>query len=141
MDLTLQDVLYVPNLVLNLLSLTKYFSTKGVRLSSKGQFVTLQIQTIAMYFTKSLNMDLVSSLELKFTPIQITLQSLHRLWILSNFISCLEISCKALLPQFSTMDSILKNNCMRPVPTALYANSSKRISTKTTQTQPPNWVE
>jgi hypothetical protein len=39
----LQYVLYIPKLMVNLFSLTKAISTKGVQLSSKGQIITLQI--------------------------------------------------------------------------------------------------
>jgi hypothetical protein len=41
MDLTLKDVLYIPNLMVSLFSLTKALETKGVKLSSQGQIISL----------------------------------------------------------------------------------------------------
>jgi len=41
MDLTLKDVLYIPKLMVNLFSLTKALETKGVKLSSQGQIISL----------------------------------------------------------------------------------------------------
>jgi hypothetical protein len=41
MDLTLKDVLYIPKLMANLFSLTKALETKGVKLSSQGQLISL----------------------------------------------------------------------------------------------------
>jgi hypothetical protein len=42
-EVILQDVLFLPKLMVNLLSLTKANSTKGVQLSNKGQIITLKI--------------------------------------------------------------------------------------------------
>jgi hypothetical protein len=46
----LQDVLYIPKLMVNLFSLTKAISTKGVQLSNKGQIITLKIGKIEIFF-------------------------------------------------------------------------------------------
>jgi hypothetical protein len=51
-DIVLQDVLYIPKLMVNLLSLTKTIEHTGVSLSRKGQFISLTVGTTEMYFDK-----------------------------------------------------------------------------------------
>jgi hypothetical protein len=45
-EVTLQDVLYLPNLLVNLFSLIKAIGTKGVELSSIGQIISLQSEVM-----------------------------------------------------------------------------------------------
>jgi hypothetical protein len=49
-EVILQDVLYIPKLMVNLFSLTKAISTKGVQLSNKGQIITLKIGKNEIFF-------------------------------------------------------------------------------------------
>jgi hypothetical protein len=49
-EVILQDELYIQKLMVNLFSLSKAISTKGVQLSSKGQIITLQIEKNAVFF-------------------------------------------------------------------------------------------
>jgi hypothetical protein len=49
-EVILQDVLYIPEIMFNLFSLTKAISTNGVQLSSKGQIITIQIGKIEIIF-------------------------------------------------------------------------------------------
>jgi hypothetical protein len=49
-EVILQDVLYIPKLMVNLFSLTKAISTKGVQLFCKGQIITLQIGKNEIFF-------------------------------------------------------------------------------------------
>jgi hypothetical protein len=68
-EVILEDVLYIPELMVIHFSLTKAISTKGVQISSKGQIITLQIGKNEL--TQSLNMVLVSFWVLNYTPFQI----------------------------------------------------------------------
>jgi hypothetical protein len=52
MDLTFKDDLYIPKLIVNLFSLTKAFETKGVKLSSQGQLISLTIGPHEIFFDK-----------------------------------------------------------------------------------------
>jgi hypothetical protein len=49
-EVILQDVPYIPKLMVNLFSLTKASSTKGVQLSNKGQIITLKIGKNEIFF-------------------------------------------------------------------------------------------
>jgi hypothetical protein len=49
-EVILQDVLYIPKLMVNLFSLTKAISTKGVQLSNNGQIITLKIDKNKIFF-------------------------------------------------------------------------------------------
>jgi hypothetical protein len=49
-EVILQDVLYIPKLMVSLFSLTKAISTKGVQLSNKGQIITLKIVKNEIFF-------------------------------------------------------------------------------------------
>jgi hypothetical protein len=53
-DIVLQDVLYIPKMMVNLLYLTKASENAGVALSSKGQILSLTIGTSEIYFNKVL---------------------------------------------------------------------------------------
>jgi hypothetical protein len=61
-DITLQDVLYIPKPMVNLLSLTKAIENMGVALSSKGPKISLSVGQTE-----------------KSIPLQVTLMPLHRL--------------------------------------------------------------
>jgi hypothetical protein len=50
LEVILQDVLYIPKLMVNLFSLTKAISTEGVQPSNKGQIITLQIGKNKIFF-------------------------------------------------------------------------------------------
>jgi hypothetical protein len=49
-EVIIKDVLYTPKLMVNLFSLTKAISTKGVQLSNKGQIITLKIGKNEIFF-------------------------------------------------------------------------------------------
>jgi hypothetical protein len=49
-DIDIQDVLYIPKLVVNLYSLTKAFDHTGVSFSSKCQIISLTVGTTEFYF-------------------------------------------------------------------------------------------
>jgi hypothetical protein len=51
-DIVLQDVLYIPTLMVNLLSLTKSIAHPGVLLSNRGQILSLTVGTTEIYFDK-----------------------------------------------------------------------------------------
>jgi hypothetical protein len=52
-DITLQVVLFIPKLMVNLLSLTKAIKNTGVALSSKCQIISLNVGTTEIYFDKA----------------------------------------------------------------------------------------
>jgi hypothetical protein len=52
MDLTLKDVLYIPKLMVNLISLSKALETQGVKLSSQSQLISLIYGPHEMWFDK-----------------------------------------------------------------------------------------
>jgi hypothetical protein len=52
-DITLQDVLYIPKLMVNLFSLTKTIENTGVALSSKGQILSLTVGNTDIYIDKA----------------------------------------------------------------------------------------
>jgi hypothetical protein len=54
LNITLKDVLYVPELWINLLSLTKAINTPGVELCSKGNLIALKIGSDTILFDKEL---------------------------------------------------------------------------------------
>jgi hypothetical protein len=49
-EVILRDVLSIPKLMVNLFSLTKAISAKGIQLSNKGQIITLQIGKNVIFF-------------------------------------------------------------------------------------------
>jgi hypothetical protein len=51
-DIDLQDVLYIPKLMVNLFSLTKAIEHTSVALSNKGQIISLTVGTTEIYFDK-----------------------------------------------------------------------------------------
>jgi hypothetical protein len=51
-DIVLQDVLYIPKLMVNLFSLSKAIEHTGVSLSSKGQIISLTAGNTEIYFDK-----------------------------------------------------------------------------------------
>jgi hypothetical protein len=83
-DITLRDVLYIQKLMMNLFSLTK--ENTGVALSSKGQIISLAVDSIK--FSRIVH---YLSLGLKSIPLQITLPPLFRLWKSMFYMICLAI--------------------------------------------------
>jgi hypothetical protein len=75
-EITLQDVLYIPNLIVNLFSLSKAIETRLAALSSTGQINSLTFGTAKIFLAKSSNMVQDVPLGLKYIPHAATAQTL-----------------------------------------------------------------
>jgi hypothetical protein len=84
-DITLQDVLYIPKLIVNVFSLTKAIETKGAVLSGKGQLISLTLGNTEIVVDKFFKHGLVPLLGIE---VQIKLLPLRRLWTSMLCMNC-----------------------------------------------------
>jgi hypothetical protein len=87
-EVILQDDLYIPKLMVNLISLTKAISTEGVQLSSKGQIITLQIGKNEIFFETIFQHGFLG---IELHPIPIHIAATAHLSTSTSYTPCLDI--------------------------------------------------
>jgi hypothetical protein len=127
-EVILQDVLYMPKLMVNLFSLTKEISTKGVQLSNKGQIITLKIGKNEIFFDTIFQHGSGQLWVLNCTLFQITEQPLLILWISTRYTPCMDILIlKSWQRLFPSMVSKTSTHWSIPVLSVLSAKPNRRI--------------